>query len=74
MVWLHPEEGGLLKIGAMAREVVLEDLRWITERYPLLVDTTKMIADPQVETWQQWEGNLAHGDPANDHPATIASS
>jgi carbon-monoxide dehydrogenase medium subunit len=65
------EEGGFLKIGAMAREVVLEDLPWITERYPLLVDTTKMIADPQVRNLATVGGNLAHGDPANDHPATM---
>ena len=60
------EEGGFLKIGTMAREVVLEDLPWISERYPLLVDTTKMIADPQVRNLATVGGNLAHGDPAND--------
>jgi carbon-monoxide dehydrogenase medium subunit len=65
------EESHFLKIGAMAREAALEELDWITERYPLLVDTTKMIADPQVRNLATVGGNLAHGDPANDHPATM---
>ena len=30
-----------------------------------------MIADPQVRNMATLAGNLAHGDPANDHPATM---
>ena len=65
------EEGGQLRIGAMTRESSLEESELISEKYPLLLDTVKMIADPQVRNMATVGGNLAHGDPANDHPATM---
>tara|TARA_B100000579_G_C22816576_1_gene848207 strand:+ start:420 stop:1292 length:873 start_codon:yes stop_codon:yes gene_type:complete len=70
MDYLH-EEGGQLLIGAMTRESLLEESELIKERYPLLLDTVKMIADPQVRNMATVGGNLAHGDPANDHPAAM---
>ena len=65
------EEGGQLRIGAMTRESSLEESALIKEKYPLLLDTAKMIADPQVRNMATVGGNLAHGDPANDHPAAM---
>ncbi len=65
------EEEGYLKIGALTREVALEDSELISSKYPLLLDTAKMIADPQVRNLATIAGNLAHGDAANDHPATM---
>ena len=65
------EEDGYLKIGALTREVALEDSELINSKYPLLLDTAKMIADPQVRNLATICGNLAHGDAANDHPATM---
>jgi carbon-monoxide dehydrogenase medium subunit len=35
------------------------------------LDTAFSIADPQVRNLATVGGNLAHGDPANDHPATM---
>jgi aerobic carbon-monoxide dehydrogenase medium subunit len=43
----------------------------VRARYPLLHDTAKVIADPLVRNLANVGGNLAHGDPANDHPATM---
>ena len=68
--YIH-EKDGQLKIGAMTRESSLEESNLIKDNYPLLLDTVKMIADPQVRNMATVGGNLAHGDPANDHPATM---
>jgi carbon-monoxide dehydrogenase medium subunit len=65
------EEGGFLKIGGLTREAELEASPLIRSKYPILVDTTRVIADPQVRNLATVGGNLAHGDPANDHPATM---
>jgi len=65
------EEGGFLKIGGLTREAELESSPVIRDKYPILLDTAHVIADPQVRNLATVAGNLAHGDPANDHPATM---
>jgi len=65
------EEGGFLKIGGLTREAELESSAVIRAKYPILLDTAHVIADPQVRNLATVAGNLAHGDPANDHPATM---
>ena len=65
------EADGFLRIGALVREVDLEKSELIRSKYPLLLDTTLVIADPLVRNRATIGGNLAHGDPANDHPATM---
>ncbi len=65
------EEGGFLRIGGRTREAVLERSEVVKARYPILIDTARVIADPLVRNRATVGGNLAHGDPANDHPATM---
>jgi len=65
------EEGGYLRIGGLTREADLEISPLIHEKYPILADTSRVIADPQIRNMATVAGNLAHGDPANDHPATM---
>lgn len=65
------EEDGFLKIGAMTREVDLEDSDLITGKYHIFKDATHLIADPQVRNFGTIGGNIAHGDAANDHPAVM---
>jgi aerobic carbon-monoxide dehydrogenase medium subunit len=65
------EADGFLRIGALTRESDLEESEIVRTRYPLLHDTSKVIADPIVRNLATVGGNLAHGDPANDHPATM---
>jgi aerobic carbon-monoxide dehydrogenase medium subunit len=65
------EAGGILSIGALARESDLEESELVRTRFPILLDTSKVIADPLVRNLATVCGNLAHADPANDHPATM---
>jgi aerobic carbon-monoxide dehydrogenase medium subunit len=65
------EEGGFLKIGGLTREAELEASPVVRAKYPIIIDTAHVIADPQVRNLATVGGNLAHGDPANDHPATM---
>jgi carbon-monoxide dehydrogenase medium subunit len=43
----------------------------VQTRYPLLADAGHVIADPLVRNRGTVGGNLAHADPANDHPAVV---
>ena len=61
------------KIGGLTREAELENSPLVHSKFPILVDTARVIADPQVRNLATVAGNLAHGDPANDHPATMLS-
>jgi carbon-monoxide dehydrogenase medium subunit len=65
------ESGGQLRIGALVRESDLEGSELVRSRCPILIETTRVIADPLVRNQATVCGNLAHGDPANDHPATM---
>jgi carbon-monoxide dehydrogenase medium subunit len=65
------EDGAYLKIGGLTREAELEASPVVRSKYPIIVDTAHVIADPQVRNLATVGGNLAHGDPANDHPATM---
>ena len=65
------EEKGQLLIGALSREADVEASVLVQQHLPILHDTGKHIADPQVRNLGTLGGNLAHGDPGNDHPATM---
>jgi aerobic carbon-monoxide dehydrogenase medium subunit len=65
------ERDGHLVIGAMVREAALEDLAVVRRRYPAISETSRVVADPLVRNFATLGGNLAHADPANDHPAMM---
>jgi carbon-monoxide dehydrogenase medium subunit len=65
------EEGGYLAIGALTRESSIEESGLIQGAYHMLADATRVIADPIVRNMSTVGGNLAHADPANDHPAVM---
>jgi carbon-monoxide dehydrogenase medium subunit len=65
------EEDGALRIGALAREADLDAEPLVHARYPLLADAIAVIADPLVRNLATVCGNVAHADPANDHPAVM---
>jgi len=63
------EEGGTIRIGAMTVENDLIGSALLQEKLPLLPEAARQIADPQVRNRGTLGGDIAHGDPANDHPA-----
>ncbi|MFQ5839242.1 MAG: FAD binding domain-containing protein [Candidatus Methylomirabilales bacterium] len=65
------EANGYLTIGALTREADIESSELIRSKYPIIADTGAVIGDPLVRNMATVGGNLAHGDPANDHPATM---
>jgi carbon-monoxide dehydrogenase medium subunit len=68
------EADGFLRIGSLTRESDVEESELIRTRYPLIHDTSQVIADPVVRNLATIGGNLAHADPANDHPATMLAA
>jgi carbon-monoxide dehydrogenase medium subunit len=67
------DQSPYLTIGAMVTE---SDIEWspvILAHCPVLVDGSRVIADPLVRELATVGGNVAHGDPANDHPAIMVA-
>jgi carbon-monoxide dehydrogenase medium subunit len=65
------EDGSYLAIGALTRESSLEESALVQQRYHMLADASHVIADPIVRNMATVGGNIAHADPANDHPAVM---
>jgi aerobic carbon-monoxide dehydrogenase medium subunit len=65
------EDAGGILIGATTRQHELLASTLIAERVPILVETAKSIADPQVRYVGTIGGNVANGDPGNDMPAVM---
>jgi carbon-monoxide dehydrogenase medium subunit len=60
-----------LVIGALTREAEIERAQIVHEKFGALADASRVIADPIVRNRGTIGGNLAHADPANDHPAVM---
>jgi aerobic carbon-monoxide dehydrogenase medium subunit len=63
--------GDAVHIGAMTTEHELLHSALLAEKLPLLVEGAGWIADPQVRYRGTIGGDIAHGDPGNDHPALM---
>ena len=63
------ESGGVIRIGAMTSENELIASPLLQKHLPLLPEAALLIADPQVRNRGTIGGDIAHGDPGNDHPA-----
>jgi len=63
------EEGATIVIGAMTVENELIRSALLQQKLPLLPEAARQIADPQVRNRGTIGGDIAHGDPGNDHPA-----
>lgn len=67
------DDGGMLRIGALARHKDILESELVKERYALLTDAETMIADPLVRNMGTVGGALANGDPAEDLPAAFVA-
>lgn len=63
------EDGNTVVIGAMTVENELIRSPILQAKVPLLCEAAQLIADPQVRNRGTIGGDIAHGDPGNDHPA-----
>jgi carbon-monoxide dehydrogenase medium subunit len=63
------EDGDVIVIGAMTVENELIASPVLQAKAPLLPEAARQIADPQVRNRGTIGGDIAHGDPGNDHPA-----
>jgi len=65
------EENAVIRIGAMTTENELIWSQLLQDKCPLLVEGARLISDPQVRYKGTIGGDIAHGDPGNDHPALM---
>ena len=65
------EDGATLVIGAMTTENEIIWSKLLQAKCPLLVEGGRQISDPQVRYKGTIGGDIAHGDPGNDHPALM---
>jgi carbon-monoxide dehydrogenase medium subunit len=65
------EEGGAIRIGAMATHYQIESSPVLRGRSPLLAEAAGHIGDLQVRNMGTIGGSIAHADPAADYPASL---
>jgi carbon-monoxide dehydrogenase medium subunit len=68
-------DGGVLTLGATARDSDVERASWIGEtRWSLLGDVSRVVADPVVRQMGTVVGSLCHNDPSGDWPAVALAA
>jgi aerobic carbon-monoxide dehydrogenase medium subunit len=68
------ETNGFLCLGACTRDFALEVSPLIASRYPLLADTSAVVADPVVRQTGTVVGSLCHNDPSGDWPVSALAA
>lgn len=69
LFYIKPTADGGLAIGTMTRDNVVEDDPVIKQRFPIVAETVKYIAHPQIRARGTFGGAIAHADPAAQIPA-----
>jgi aerobic carbon-monoxide dehydrogenase medium subunit len=67
------EQGGQLRIGALARHADLLESTIAGERFPIFHDAERVVADPIVRLWGTIGGSLCQADPSEDLSAVFAA-
>ena len=63
------EEGGELRVGALVRDTDLEFSDMVRSKHPLLLEVSRIVADPIVRFRATLVGSLCHNDPSGDWTA-----
>jgi CO/xanthine dehydrogenase FAD-binding subunit len=66
-------EDGVLRIGAMTRQVTLERSAVVRARWPLLHKAVRFVGHAQIRTRGTVGGSVAHADPAAELPAALVA-
>ncbi len=64
-------DGGVLRIGATARQTALEDSGEVATCVPLLAAATGHVGHRAIRNRGTLAGSLAHNDPASEYPAVL---
>ena len=67
------EDGGQLRIGALARHADLLDSQLAGQHFPIFHDAERVVADPIVRLWGTIGGSLCQADPSEDLSAVFAA-
>jgi aerobic carbon-monoxide dehydrogenase medium subunit len=70
---IAPAADGGLRLGALARQRVLERSALVRERCPLLAQALAFVGHPQIRARGTLGGSLAHADPAAELPAVMVA-
>jgi carbon-monoxide dehydrogenase medium subunit len=71
--YLH-EQDGSLRIGALCRDYAIETSDLIRDRYALIDDVSRVVADPIVRHLGTVVGSICHNDPAGDWATAALAS
>jgi CO/xanthine dehydrogenase FAD-binding subunit len=70
--YIHADDG-VLRIGAMTRQVSLERSELVRERWPLLTKAVRFVGHAQIRTRGTVGGSVAHADPAAELPVALTA-
>lgn len=66
-------EDGVVAIGAMTRDVEVEEAEWLRQSCPLLMEAVGLIGHPAIRNRGTVGGSIAHADPAAELPAVLSA-
>lgn len=66
-------EDGVVAIGAMTRQVEVEEAEWLRQSCPLLMEAVGLIGHPAIRNRGTVGGSIAHADPAAELPAVLSA-
>ncbi len=66
-------ENGVVAIGAMTRDVEVEEAEWLRQSCPLLVEAVRLVGHPAIRNRGTVGGSIAHADPAAELPAVLSA-